>query len=137
MRGWEQSKVPHVMWSAREAIRSLAKYHKIKDGKTVNQDKRPYMTDWHSSTYRMKPGDSLKIHCPPNGQLQSVYGSNPYTGSTSICSAAVHAGKITTMAGGTVSIKVGGPLKKAEGSQANGVKSNSTTYPGKKSYTIQ
>jgi len=43
--------------------------------------------------------------CPPDGNAGTVWGSDVYTADSSVCTAAVHAGKITLEKGGTVTIE--------------------------------
>jgi len=136
LRKYEASQVPHVKWRAKERIRNLKKWHKVTDGKPVDATKTPRFHDWYTSTYKMKAGDKVTIWCPPNGKLRTVYGSGTYSGSSSICSAAVHAGKITAAKGGAVKIKVSAGRKKYEGTQKNGVKSQSQSWPAKLSYSF-
>ena len=130
---WTALLIPYVVATSCVVIAAGSQFNIKPESAYKDEDIHSIVTKAKS----MKPGDSVTVHCPPNGDLRSVYGSNPYTGSTSICSAGVHAGKITTAKGGTVTLKVGGPLKKVEGTEANGVKSNASSFPGKKSYTIQ
>jgi len=65
--------------------------------------------------------------CPPGGAIGDVRGSVIYTDDSSVCSAAVHAGKITAAAGGpiTLSILPGQPVY--PGSNVNGVSSQNHT----------
>lgn len=62
--------------------------------------------------------------CPPNGTLGTVWGSGTYTDDSSICSAAVHAGKIKRATGGRVTLEIVPGLARYVGSAANGVTSN-------------
>jgi len=45
------------------------------------------------------------FECPPEGTRSAVWGSDVYTADSSICTAAVHAGKITLEKGGQVTIE--------------------------------
>jgi hypothetical protein len=67
----------------------------------------------------------LGFRCPPQGTPATVWGSNPYTADSSICTAAVHAGRITTAGGGDVVIVVRPGQSSYEGSTRNGVTTNS------------
>jgi hypothetical protein len=73
--------------------------------------------------YRGLNGKQLEFGCPPAGQLGSVYGSGPYTDDSSVCSAAVHAGKITQAEGAQVVISIQPGQPSYEGTSANGVDS--------------
>jgi hypothetical protein len=79
-----------------------------------------------------KLGEKLTFTCPPNGSLDArVWGSEVYTDDSSICGAAVHAGKITPEAGGSVTIEVVVGQPRYIGSTRNGVESASYGSWGK------
>ena len=63
----------------------------------------------------------LTVTCPPGGTPGPVYGSGPYGAGSSLCTAAVHAGRITSAEGGTVGGQVVDPDGALTGSTANGV----------------
>lgn len=69
-------------------------------------------------------GDRFEVTCPPNGRLGSVWGSDVYTDDSSVCTAAVHAGVITT-AGGPVTVEIRKGQSSYEGVERNGVQSSS------------
>jgi hypothetical protein len=52
-----------------------------------------------------------------------VWGTGTYTDDSSVCSAGVHAGRITAAEGGTVRIEIAPGMESYEGSEANGVTS--------------
>ena len=82
------------------------------------------ITWWTSAmAHRATPGRALALYCPPRGQLGNLWGSGPYTDDSSICTAAVHAGRITRRAGGTVLIRVVPGLSAYPGSRRHGVTS--------------
>lgn len=58
-------------------------------------------TDYQGQTDR-----KIAYECPANGFISSVWGTDVYTDDSSVCTAAVHAGKITLAAGGTVVIRI-------------------------------
>jgi outer membrane protein OmpA-like peptidoglycan-associated protein len=64
-------------------------------------------------------GEALTCLCADGG-ARSVWGSNPYTADSDICRAARHAGLITE-AGGRVTLRMGGPEARFEGSRRHGV----------------
>lgn len=66
-------------------------------------------------------GTTFTVDCPAGGSPGSIWGSGPYTGDSSICTAAVHAGIITLDDGGSVTALVGGPQDSYEGSDRNGI----------------
>jgi hypothetical protein len=72
-------------------------------------------------------GTKHVVRCPPLASgipFGTVYGSGPYTDDSSICAAAVHAGRLTK-AGGDVTIETRPGLPKYPASTAHGV----TTTP--------
>lgn len=90
-------------------------------------------TDWTANTCfqnvpsdKQTVGDTFSVTCPADCTFGSVWGSNPYTGDSNICVAAVHAGKLTAT-GGTVDVKVVAGQDSYEGTTANGV--TSSTWP--------
>ena len=69
--------------------------------------------------------DGARLSCTcAGGASGGVYGSIRYTADSSICTAAVHAGKVPA-AGGTVDIVVGGACPAFPGTAANGVTTSS------------
>ena len=66
-------------------------------------------------------GDLVEVTCEAGGEFRSVWGSGPYTGDSSICTAAVHAGIITVEEGGVVTATVSDGEDAYTGSEANGV----------------
>jgi hypothetical protein len=87
-------------------------------------------TDWTSETcYQNVPTDkqtagaTFSVTCPADCSWGSVWGSGPYTGDSNICSAAIHAGKLTT-AGGTVTVSVVAGGEGYTGSTANEISSS-------------
>ncbi|MEV6927718.1 LCCL domain-containing protein [Dactylosporangium sp. NPDC051485] len=81
---------------------------KLGGGSGVAVDREHPGDDWSSTaeTYDSKPGTTVAYRCAPNGTIITVWGSGPYTTDSSVCTAAVHAGKITLDAGGRVVIKI-------------------------------
>ncbi|MEM1069640.1 MAG: LCCL domain-containing protein [Planctomycetota bacterium] len=72
-------------------------------------------------------GQRLTVHCPPlppGTDLKGLYGTDRYPSESSICIAALHAGKITTD-GGLVTIQINPGQSEYKGSERNGVKSSS------------
>ena len=86
----------------------------------------PTPISWTSSASFVKGENGMKysFECPPGGTPGTVWGSDPYTADSSVCTAAVHAGKITLDEGGTVTIEFT-PGRQAYGATTrNGI----TTY---------
>jgi hypothetical protein len=84
--------------------------------------------DWTSSAteYDGLTDKTIAYNCPANGTIGTVWGVWPYTTDSSVCTAAVHAGKITLDAGGWVVIKIQVGESSYGGSLRNGV--NTTEY---------
>ncbi len=80
---------------------------------------------WTTSTTQFKGDDGqiYKFECPPNGVAGTIWGSDIYTGDSSICTAAVHAGLFTLEDGGIVTVEYR-PGRKTYGStERNGITS--------------
>jgi LCCL domain/Cohesin domain len=77
-------------------------------------------------TLRGRNGERFSFTCPPGGTISSrLWGTDLYTDDSSICTAAVHAGLITTARGGTVTIEIRPGASSYTGSPRNGVTSAS------------
>ncbi len=63
------------------------------------------------------------VKCPSGGTAVAVWGTDVYASSSSICTAAVHAGLITFQDGGTVTLEIHRARLSYEGSERNGVSS--------------
>lgn len=74
------------------------------------------------------PGQTFTLFCPSRGYLMNAYGSNTYHISSSVCTAAVHRGVITTN-GGTVRIRIVRGPAVFEGSTRNGVRTYTSQPP--------
>lgn len=75
------------------------------------QDATARNIDWQTSPLdldlRGMNGETYTFYCPPGKPEPSrVDGSGPYTDSSSICTAAVHAGVIRPQNGGSVAIEI-------------------------------
>jgi hypothetical protein len=80
---------------------------------------------------RGQNGTSFVHQCPPGGAPGSVWGSGPYTDDSSLCTAAVHAGRIQLATGRPVTLRVMPGLARYAGSARNGVTtSNFARFPG-------
>ncbi|MEL6937950.1 MAG: LCCL domain-containing protein [Cyanobacteria bacterium J06598_1] len=80
---------------------------------------------WSSNAtdLRGQNGQTFSFVCPPSGTIDSVRGSIIYTDDSSVCSAAVHAGKITAASGGEVLLSILPGQPAYPGSNVNGVSS--------------
>jgi hypothetical protein len=81
-----------------------------------------------STTAQQYPGPTgsqFVIACPSGGEANSIWGTTIYTDDSSICTAAVHMGLITLASGGEVTIEILDGQASYQGTEANGVTSNS------------
>jgi len=69
-------------------------------------------------------GQAFKFECPAGGSEHSIWGTDIYTADSSICTAAVHVGRITFERGGAVAIELRPGQSSYQGTLRNGVKSN-------------
>ena len=61
----------------------------------------------NATNLRGRNGQQFTFVCPAAGTISaSIWGADLYTDDTSICTAAVHAGRITVQSGGTVTIEI-------------------------------
>jgi hypothetical protein len=83
----------------------------------------PGQVDWSTTAVGLSlAGKPLTLICPP-GDLTRVWGTDTYHEDSSICSAAAHAGVITSRSGGAVTIQGTGPQTLFAASDRNGVTS--------------
>jgi hypothetical protein len=77
-----------------------------------------------ASGFKSDVGRTYTFQCPPNGTSAIIWGNDIYTADSSICTAAVHAGRITLEDGGEVTIEYR-PGRQIYGStERNGITSN-------------
>jgi LCCL domain-containing protein len=74
-------------------------------------------------SHRGSNGENFDYNCGAGGTPGSVWGTDIYTDDSSVCTAAVHNGRITLQQGGTVTIKIRPGLPLYTGSTANGITS--------------
>ena len=81
---------------------------------------------WTTSpqTAGFEAGKTVKFTCPSGGKAGNVWGTDTYTLDSSLCTAAVHAGKIQLDNGGPVTIEMRPGESSYKGSTRNGIKSN-------------
>jgi len=72
----------------------------------------------------LQTGKTYKFKCPSGGKESSVWGTDIYTLDTSFCNAAVHAGKLTSASGGSVTIELRPGESSYKGTTRNGIKTN-------------
>ena len=84
----------------------------------------PVTATWSTdaTAYRGENGKRYAYTCPAVAEISggAVWGTDTYTDDSSVCKAAVHAGKIT-MAGGTVTLEIRAGQATYTGSTRNGV----------------
>lgn len=83
---------------------------------------------WSDKAYeiglRGKNNQQFSYTCPPGGTAYSVLGTDLYTDESSICTAGVHAGKITLTTGGVVTLEIRPGAASYTGSTRNGITSS-------------
>ena len=86
-------------------------------------------SDWGANAGRFRPfvGAQFRYTCPAGGRAGIVWGTDVYTDDSSVCTAAVHAGRITLAAGGAVTIEMRDGQASYTGSARNGIESR--PYP--------
>lgn len=77
----------------------------------------------HAESLRGRDGEQFTFECSPEGQPMPVWGTDIYTDDSSVCTAAVHAGKIGFADGGEVTIEIRPIESSYTGSTRNGVTS--------------
>lgn len=90
---------------------------------TASKPTRSAEARWSATAvpYRERTDEVVVVHCPPGGTPAVVWGTDVYTDDSSVCSAAVHAGRLTLAGGGTVRIQIGPGKEAFHGSVRNGV----------------
>jgi hypothetical protein len=80
-------------------------------------------TDWSTTAeaYNDRIGDAVAFECPAGGTPATVWGSEPFTSDSSVCTAAVHAGWISLEDGGWVKIKMQAGVEAYQGSKQYGI----------------
>lgn len=73
----------------------------------------------------IEEGQTATLDCGPGGTPGSIWGTDEYTGDSSVCTAGVHQGVITVDDGGSVTVELTPGRDAYEGSTANGITSSS------------
>jgi len=84
----------------------------------------PVMWNTSASMVSGDSGKTWKFKCPASGKESAVWGTDIYTIDSSICNAAVHAGKLNMESGGPVTIELRTGESAYKGSLRNGIKTN-------------
>ncbi len=88
------------------------------------EDQTPVLWNTSASMVSFETGKTYKFKCPSGGKESSVWGTDIYTLDSSICNAAVHAGKLASESGGSVTIELRPGESSYKGSTRNGIKTN-------------
>lgn len=86
---------------------------------------QPIAWDDTATGLRSRLDQDFSLTCPASGRIGSVWGTDIYTDDSSICSAAVHAGLISTHDGGKVTIRIRPGEDSYAGTNRNGFRSSS------------
>ena len=88
------------------------------------EDQTPVLWNTSASMVTFETGKTYKFKCPSSGKESAVWGTDIYTLDSSICNAAVHAGKLTRESGGSITIELRPGESSYKGSTRNGIKTN-------------
>ncbi len=88
------------------------------------EDQTPVLWNTTASMVSFETGKTYKFKCPASGKESAVWGTDIYTLDSSICNAAVHAGKLTLESGGSVTIELRSGESTYKGTTRNGIKTN-------------
>lgn len=77
------------------------------------------------SQFPGREGDAIALYCPPNGTLGDIWGTDVYRDASSVCSAAVHDGRLDVAAGGTIAFYLRPGQSQYRGSSRQGITSRS------------
>ena len=82
---------------------------------------------WNTTAVAFRNDTNLRVayDCPASGTATIIWGTDTYTDDSSVCTAGVHAGKITLAQGGRVIIKMIPGQSAYTGSTRNGITSMS------------
>jgi LCCL domain-containing protein len=89
-----------------------------------SQEQTPVLWNTPGSIANFESGKTYKFKCPPGGKESSVWGTDIYTQDSSICNAAVHAGKLASESGGSVTIELRPGESSYRGTTRNGIRTN-------------
>jgi hypothetical protein len=78
----------------------------------------------NAGEFRSLSGQKLAFRCSPAGNVGRVWGTDVYTDDSSICTAAVHAGRISVEQGGRIVVEIRPGQDAYQGSARNGITSS-------------
>lgn len=87
-------------------------------------DQIPVMWNTAATMVTFEPGKIYHFKCPPSGKEGTVWGTDIYTLDSSLCTAAVHSGKLVMESGGLVTIELRPGESSYKGTTRNGIKTN-------------
>jgi len=87
-------------------------------------DQTPALWNTSASMVGFETGKTYKFKCPAGGKESAVWGTDIYTLDSSICNAAVHAGKLASENGGSVTIELRPGESSYKGTTRNGIKTD-------------
>ena len=87
-------------------------------------DATPVLWNTSAAVVSFEPGKTYTFKCPSGRTESSVWGTDIYTLDSSICNAAVHAGKLAPESGGLVTIELRPGESSYKGTTRNGIKTN-------------
>jgi LCCL domain len=92
-------------------------------------------TTWNTTAdeYYGETGKTVVFDCPSAGIPQDIWGGPYYSYDSSVCTAAVHNGRITLKKGGQVTIQIREGLKEYKASRSNGITSQEWPESGTRS----
>lgn len=97
---------------------------KTEESSETSEEITPIAWTTNTMQFAGEVGQTYKFECPPNGIAGGLWGSDIYTGDSSICTAAVHFGLFSLEQGGIVTVEYR-PGRKTYGStERNGITSN-------------
>ena len=88
------------------------------------EEQTPALWNTSASMVSFETGKTIKFKCPPGGKASTVWGTDIYTVDSSICNAAVHAGKLSSESGGSVTIELRPAESSYKGTTRNGIKTS-------------
>lgn len=91
------------------------------------QASQTVQADWSANAVNFRGQNNARIAyvCPPGGSAGGVWGTNLYSDDSSVCTAAVHAGRISFGQGGRVVIEIRPGASSYQSSTRNGVETMS------------
>lgn len=92
-------------------------------GNSKNPSQNTINWGTNATSLRGQNGQRVTYTCPGGGSFGRVWGTDVYTDDSSICTAAVHAGRINAQAGGAVTIEIRAGQSQYNGSTRYGVTS--------------